>query len=301
MLNEFANDIDIKTLYFNEIGKTKVLTKEELIELVKKAQAGDKKAYQLVTISNLKLVVSIAKKYSNFKLEYLDILQIGCLGLMKAISLFDVNKGYAFSTYASYWISSYIKREILNNNNHIRVPIHIQEKQIVLFKLINSLKIKLEREPTFEEILSFSNLNEKELKKLLQVYKTISYNQSINLENDKNEDMPFYIKTEYILEDEIIENLKKIEVNNLLDANILTEEENEIIKLRYGFYEEVLTVREVAKRLGISKSAVNYIEKKALDKLRINEKTKSLAIYRDNPEKALEYLVNYKKISKVKL
>lgn len=287
------NNINNQSLLLDENVANKVLSKEILNDLILKTRKGDKKTKEFLVKSNIGLVVNISKKYVNFNLEYADVFQIGCLGLIHAIDKFDPSKDYSFSTYATYWIKSYIQREIMNKSENIRIPIHVKEKQILLLKKIDKLKEKLEREPTEEEILEETNLSKKELTKLLKEYKTLSYDFKFNVQNDKHDQVEFELKDEFSLEDEIIEQIKKQEILTLINK-VLTSVEIEVIKLRYGFYDKVLTVREVAPLLNITKSMVSFIEKRALDKLRIANETKLLAIYRDNPDEALNYLNDYK-------
>ena len=284
------NNINNQSLLLDENVANKVLSKEILNDLILKTRKGDKKTKEFLVKSNIGLVVNISKKYVNFNLEYADVFQIGCLGLIHAIDKFDPSKDYSFSTYATYWIKSYIQREIMNKSENIRIPIHVKEKQILLLKKIDKLKEKLEREPTEEEILEETNLSKKELTKLLKEYKTLSYDFKFNVQNDKHDQVEFELKDEFSLEDEIIEQIKQQEILTLINK-VLTSVEIEVIKLRYGFYDKVLTVREVAPLLNITKSMVSFIEKRALDKLRIANETKLLAIYRDNPDEALNYLL----------
>ena len=254
--------------YLLDIGKYPLLTQEEEIELAKRIEEGDQEARNIIVERNLRLVVSIARKYIGKGLAFLDLVQEGNLGLLKAVSKYDYNKGYKFSTYATWWIRQGITRAIADQARTIRIPVHMVE---TIHKISNITRIKqqeLGRDPTIEEI---SQELKMPLKKVAEVMKIaqdpVSLETPIGEEDDSKlsdfiEDMdspePIDITSKQMLKDELNEVL-----------HTLTPREEAIIKMRFGLIDgKEMTLEQVGQKFNITRERIRQIEVKALKKLR---------------------------------
>lgn len=289
-MNKINDNLDSVTIYLNELKLMPLLTIEEEKELIKKLLEGEKDAKSIFIERNLRLVVLIAKDYTNLGLPLADLIQEGNLGLMTAINKFDPLKGYRFSTYAATWIRQFILRGIEKNSRSLRLSHDLCYKISQYKKVKNNLEIKLNRSATIEEIANQMNLSIKKIKEL-QKYEQDAISLDITV-GEKNDELSFFItdKNENV-EDIIIKKLFQEELHKVLyDAN-LTSEEIEILKLRNGFNgNDPLTFTEIAEEYNLSKSRVEQIEKEALHKIRLYEETKKLAIYTTNYQESLENL-----------
>ncbi len=270
---EFLNQSidDTTRLYLKEMSKYPLLTMDEEKELFLKFKSGDEKAREKITNSNLRLVLSVAKKYVNRGLPFLDLVQEGNLGLMKSIDKYDVEKGFKFSTYATWWIRQGITRAIGDYGNTIRIPIHVLEKSNKLEKVINSLKISLGQEPTVEEISKEMNCSTEMVLKLLEVLENrnlVSLNSFVNEEED-TELINLVPDKENALEEEIIKDLSKTEILNLIDKAKLKDKEKEVLYFRFGILDDKpLTLKKVSEKYDVTCERIWQIEAKTLRKLR---------------------------------
>ena len=274
---DFVYDDSVK-VYLKEIGQIKLLTVQEEIALAKATAAGNKEAKRKFTEANLRLVVSIAKKYVGHSLEFLDLIQAGNEGLLKAIDKFDYTKGYKFSTYATWWINQSISRTIADSSETIRIPVHMRDKINKMIRTQVRLTEILGREPTEKELadeLGVTVGRIQEYKKFNQ--KTISLQTTF--EDDESELQEFIPDTELDIEREIIENVKSKEILQIMQK-ILNPRQMRILSLRFGLGDgRERTLEEVGQVFNVTRERIRQIEKKALNKLKNYYKFKPLQSY----------------------
>lgn len=273
---ELADDF-IKN-YFSKLSKIKLLDKEEEIKIAKKAKRGSLEARNELVVRNLRLVVSIAKKYIGRGLSFPDLIQEGNLGLMKAVEKFDPKRGFKFSTYATWWIRQAITRAIMEKSRIVRLPGHISENYMKLKKSINLIKKKIGREPELEEIANYLNSDVKSLQRLINLMQfPISLSSQINDGSDELFDLVIdknLPPTEIKLENEEM----NIQIDDILSK--LTSKERELILLRYGFHNGFKkSLREVSKAMKICYSKARQLQARAMLKLRTDETSNGLKNY----------------------
>ena len=266
-------------MYLKEIGQIKLLTNEEETELADRITAGDEVAKATLAEANLRLVVSIAKRYVGRGLLFLDLIQEGNIGLMKAVEKFDVTKGYKFSTYATWWIRQAITRAIADQARTIRVPVHMVETINKLSRIERQLTLELNREPTEEEL---SKKIEKKKKKIREIYKIgqdpVSLETPIGEEEDSHLGDFIPDETNMSPEDFAINELLKDEIAEVLLT--LTEREEKVIRLRFGLEDgRPRTLEEVGQLFGVTRERIRQIEAKALRKLRHPSRSRKLKDY----------------------
>ncbi|MFW6238652.1 MAG: RNA polymerase sigma factor RpoD [Halanaerobiales bacterium] len=268
-------------MYLKEIGKVDLLTAEEEVELAKRMEQGDEEAKRQLVEANLRLVVSIAKKYVGRGLLFLDLIQEGNMGLMKAVEKFDYTKGYKFSTYATWWIRQAITRAIADQARTIRIPVHMVETINKLIRVSRQIKQEKGREPTPEEIGEEMDLSEekvREIKKISQ--EPVSLDTPIGEEEDshlgdfiEDEDAPEPASAASYL-------LLKDQLDEVLAT--LTDREKRVLELRFGIEDgRPRTLEEVGKEFGVTRERIRQIEAKALRKLRHPSRSKKLKDYLD--------------------
>ncbi len=270
--DDFFADNNVK-LYLKEIVNIPVLEKEEEKLIIYKAKNGDEKARQKLIEHNLRLVVSIAKRYVKRGLDFLDLIQEGNVGLIKAFNKFDPSKDYVFSTYATWWIRHQITRAIQNHGKTIRLSVEMQEKIKKLKKAQALLRNKLLREPTNKEIsieLDVSIEYVEEVLKIMHMTNMDSINRRITTDEGSSE-LAFYIPdTECDVEDEVLRKISSDDLIRLIENLQLNERDKDILYLRFGILDgKEYTLSEVSKRYNITGERVRQIEKKDLRKLLI--------------------------------
>jgi RNA polymerase primary sigma factor len=266
-------------MYLREIGKIKLLTGTEEIELARRVLQGDIKAKQRLTSANLRLVVSIAKKYVGRGMSLLDLIQEGNLGLIRAVEKFDYTRGYKFSTYATWWIRQAITRAIADYARTIRIPVHMVETISRMKKITRSIAQEKGRKPLEEEIAAKMEVTVDRLREIIKIaQEPISLEMPIGKEEDS--------KLGDFIEDEQSESPVATVTNELLREDLervlstLTEREKEVIKLRYGFDNgHPRTLEDVGQRFGVTRERIRQIEAKALRKLRHKSRTEKLKEY----------------------
>lgn len=302
--NDLANDLVANStkMYLNEISKKPLLTIEEEKELALKIADGNSQARDEFIERNLKLVVSIAKKYVNRGLPFLDLIQEGNIGLIIAVDRYDVTKGYRFSTYASHWIKSTMGKAIENKGRNIRLPVHIQEDINYYQKTLKKLEDKLGRSPTIKEIAQEMHTSVSKVSQLWELQNdTISINSLVNNESD-TELENFIPSSEEPPEDIAIDDSLRAQLINLLEKDFLKPKEKEILILRYGFNnnQKPMTLQEIGEKYNLTRERVRQIIAKSLRLIRKSSSIKSLIDYTDDKNQAKqnikEYQENYKNV-----
>jgi len=272
---EGATDDPVR-MYLKGIGQVDLLDKQEEVELAKRIEKGDEEAKSQLVEANLRLVVSIAKKYVGKGMSFLDLIQEGNMGLMKAVEKFDYTKGYKFSTYATWWIRQAITRAIADQGRTIRVPVHMVEKINKLIKIQRQLLQEKGREPTPEEIAEEMDISAdkvSEIKKIAQ--ESVSLDTPIGEEEDSS--LGDFIEDTKTPEPSstVSKNLLKEQLDSVLDT--LTDREKRILELRFGIEDgRPSTLEEVGKEFGVTRERIRQIEAKALRKLRHPTRSKKL-------------------------
>ncbi|MDE2591093.1 MAG: RNA polymerase sigma factor RpoD [Patescibacteria group bacterium] len=265
--------------YLHEIGRIPLLTAEEEIILAKRIEKGDKESAAHLTTANLRLVVSIAKKYSRRGLDLLDLIQEGNLGLMRAVEKFDYKKGYKFSTYATWWIRQAITRAIADQARTIRVPVHMIETINQLSRAVNELSIKLERKPTTEEIAKYMGIEEDKVYEILKISQVpTSLEAKIGEENNSS-------LSDIIADEESMSPMEqanyaflKSQVEEILDK--LNDRERRVLELRFGLKDGIArTLEEVGHEFNVTRERIRQIESKALKRLKSKDVEKVLKDY----------------------
>lgn len=272
---------DSVRMYLKEIGRVQLLTAEEEIELAKRIREGDEWAKQRLAEANLRLVVSIARKYTGRGLLFLDLIQEGNMGLMKAVEKFDHTKGFKFSTYATWWIRQAITRAIADQARTIRIPVHMVETINRLSRESRQLQTELGRDPTPEEIAEAMELPVEKVREILKIsQEPVSLATPIGEEQDSSlvdfiEDVDSPAPT-----DEAAFQLLKEQLSEVLDT--LTDREEGVLRLRYGLDDgRSRTLEEIGQVYGVTRERIRQIEAKALRKLRHPSRSKQLRDYLD--------------------
>ncbi len=266
-------------LYLKEIGNYPLLTMTDEIELAKKIADGDEDAKRILAESNLRLVVSIAKRYVGRGLSFLDLIQEGNLGLIKAVEKFDYTKGYKFSTYATWWIRQAITRSIADQSRTIRIPVHMSEVINKTYRVSRNLLQELGREPSDQELADAMNLPIEKVREILKVSADpISLDTPIGEEDDSH--LGDFISDESMMgpEEAASYSILKDQITKLLDT--LTDREQRVLILRFGLKDgRSRTLEEVGKEFNVTRERIRQIEAKALRKLRHPSRAKMLKGY----------------------
>ncbi len=266
-------------MYLKEIGKVPLLSAEEEIELAKKMEQGDEEAKKRLCEANLRLVVSIAKRYVGRGMLFLDLIQEGNLGLIKAVEKFDWRKGYKFSTYATWWIRQAITRAIADQARTIRIPVHMVETINKLIRISRQLLQELGREPRPEEIAKEMDLSEEKVREILKIAQ-----EPVSLETPIGEEEDSHLG-DFIPDDDAPApaeaaafSMLKEQLVDVLDT--LTEREQRVLRLRFGLDDgRARTLEEVGKKFDVTRERIRQIEAKALRKLRHPSRSKKLKDY----------------------
>jgi RNA polymerase primary sigma factor len=266
-------------MYLKEIGQIKLLTMEEELSLADRIIAGDPVAKNILAEANLRLVVSIAKRYVGRGMLFLDLIQEGNIGLMKAVDKFDVLKGFKFSTYATWWIRQSITRAIADQARTIRVPVHMVETINKLSRIQRQMTLELNREPTEDELAKKMNLS---VEKIRDIYKISQEPVSLETPIGEEEDSHLgdFIKDERNMspEEYATNEMLKDEIGEVLLT--LTEREEKVIRLRFGLEDgKSRTLEEVGQMFGVTRERIRQIEAKALRKLRHPSRSRKLKDY----------------------
>ena len=268
-------------MYLKEIGKVPLLSAEEEIELAKRMENGDQAAKKRLAEANLRLVVSIAKRYVGRGMLFLDLIQEGNLGLIKAVEKFDYHKGFKFSTYATWWIRQAITRAIADQARTIRIPVHMVETINKLIRVSRQLLQELGREPTPEEIAAELDMPVERVREILKISQ-----EPVSLETPIGEEEDSHLG-DFIQDDNVpvpaeaaAQTLLKEQLDEVLDT--LTEREQKVLRLRFGMNDgRARTLEEVGKEFDVTRERIRQIEAKALRKLRHPSRSRKLRDYLD--------------------
>ena len=276
---ELTKDININDpvrMYLKEIGRISLLSPEEELELSERVATGDEMAKNKLAESNLRLVVSIAKRYVGRGLLFLDLIQEGNIGLMKAVDKFDSDKGYKFSTYATWWIRQAITRALADQARTIRVPVHMVETINKMSRIQRQLTLELNREPSEEELAKKMGISVDKVREVIKIsQEPVSLETPIGEEDDSH--LGDFIKDESSMspEDYATNEILKEEIKSVLMT--LQVREQEVLELRFGLVDGTChTLEEVGKKFNVTRERIRQIEAKALRKLRHPSRAKKL-------------------------
>lgn len=276
---EITKDVNINDpvrMYLKEIGKISLLSPEQELDLSKRVAEGDEMAKNILAESNLRLVVSIAKRYVGRGLLFLDLIQEGNIGLMKAVDKFDYDKGFKFSTYATWWIRQAITRALADQARTIRVPVHMVETINKMARIQRQLTLELNREPSEEEIAKKMGISVEKVREVIKISQDpVSLETPIGEEDDSHlgdfvKDVNAMTPEEYATNEILKEEIKAV-------LETLQEREQEVLELRFGLVDGTShTLEEVGKKFNVTRERIRQIEAKALRKLRHPSRAKKL-------------------------
>jgi len=261
-------DFDATRLYLNEIGGSKLLTAEEEVRFSRLAQSGDDAARQRMIVSNLRLVVKIARRYLNRGLPLLDLIEEGNLGLIRAVEKFDPERGFRFSTYATWWIRQTIERAIMNQTRTVRLPIHVLKEINIFLKTARGLAQRLDHEPTTEDIADLLDRPIEEVKRMLGLNEHIA---SVDTPYGKDVDKPLVDMLQDESANDPTDKIQDHDIQSHLDQWLekLNDKQREVVERRFGLHGyERSTLEHVAQELGVTRERVRQIQMDALRRLR---------------------------------
>jgi RNA polymerase primary sigma factor len=268
---------DALQLFLNEAGKWPLLTAEEEVELAKRIERGDEQAKERMINSNLRLVVSIAKRYQGHDLHLLDLIQEGIIGLIRAVEKFDWRRGFKFSTYATWWIRQAVQRGVANKSRTIRMPVHIVEREQRLARAERELLVELERPPTEQELAKRAKLPLKQVREVRQAARAVtSLDKPVGSENEGTFGELFGAE-QPTPEEEVTFSLEEQALRRAVAQ--LPEREREVVKLRYGLNgdSDPKSLEAIGRELGVTRERVRQIEAQALERLAMNRELEALA------------------------
>ncbi len=281
--NTYSKINDPVKMYLKDIGQVNLLKPEQEPEIARRAKEGDMEAHNMLISANLRLVVSIAKKYVGRGMLFLDLIQEGNMGLVKAVEKFDHTKGFKFSTYATWWIRQAITRAIADQARTIRIPVHMVETINKLSRIQRQLVQDLGRDPTAEEISAkMENISPEKVREIQKIaLDPVSLETTIGEEDDSH--LGDFIEDKDAISPHQYANIQllKDEINNVL--KLLTEREEKVLRLRFGLEDgRNRTLEEVGKEFNVTRERIRQIESKALRKLRHPTKSKRLKDFKEN-------------------
>jgi RNA polymerase primary sigma factor len=271
-----AATTDSLQLFLNEAGRYPLLTAAEEVELAKKIERGDREAKNRMINSNLRLVVSIAKKYQGHGLSLLDLIQEGVIGLIRAVEKFDWRRGYKFSTYATWWIRQAVQRGVANKSRTIRIPVHIADREQRMNRAERELSVKLGRPPTDQEIADAAKISLKHLREVREAARAVtSLDKPLGDDNDASIGDLVGVAEGAPVEEEVEISLTEDTLKRALED--LPERERTVLTLRYGLgVEEPTSLEAIGLRLGITRERVRQVEAAALERLAVSREIEAL-------------------------
>jgi len=281
--HELSGSTDALTLFMNRAGRYPLLTAAEEVALAKRIERGDAAAKERMINSNLRLVISIAKRYQGHDVPLLDLVQDGVIGLNRAVEKFDWRKGFKFSTYATWWIRQACQRAISSQSATIRVPTHVHERRLKLARIAGRLRTQLGREPTREELAKAAELSPKHVDEALDAAEApVSLNQRVGTEDEGELGDLFGDPFAADPEDEAVDSLQRLEVRRALSR--LPERERRVLELRFGLDGSPQPLEAIGKELHISRERVRQVEAEAMAQLA--ELLGGLEAFRDELDEA---------------
>jgi len=268
---------DALQLFLNEAGRWPLLTKEEEVELAKRIERGDAEAKERMINSNLRLVVSIAKKYQGHGLSLLDLIQEGIIGLIRAVEKFDWRRGFKFSTYATWWIRQAVQRGVANKSRTIRIPVHIADREQRIARAERTLAPKLGRQPTEEEVANQAKLPLKQVREVRQAARAItSLDRPVGEGDAAYGDL--FAAEGAEPEEELTVSLEQDVLRRAVSQ--LPEREREVVKRRYGLNgdRDPASLEAIGRELGLTRERVRQIEASALEQLAVNREIEALKV-----------------------
>ena len=259
--------LDPLQLFMDAAGRHKLLTAADEVMLAKRIETGDPAAKERMINSNLRLVVSIAKRYQGHDVPLLDLIQEGVIGLNRAAEKFDWRKGYKFSTYATWWIRQACQRAVANQSKTIRIPVHVQERRIKLNRASAELQAKLGREATIDELADATRLKKEHVEEALDAVDSVSLNQGLGSDSDSELGDLFADESSADPAEEAAEALRRQRVQRAVAE--LPERQRRIIELRFGFGGESASLETIGKELGLTRERVRQLETEALTRLQL--------------------------------
>jgi RNA polymerase primary sigma factor len=263
-----SSTMDALQLFLNEAGRYALLTASEEVELAKRIERGDKRAKDLMINSNLRLVVSIAKKYQGHGLSLLDLIQEGIIGLIRAVEKFDYRKGFKFSTYATWWIRQAVQRGVANKARTIRIPVHIVEREQKIARAERELVAKLERPPSDEELSKKAKLPLKQVREVRKAARAVtSLDRPLGDEHDAASYGDLFASDEKPIDEEVHLSLAETQLHAAIRE--LPDREQEILRLRYGLNGDAdpKSLEEIGRIMGLTRERVRQLEASALKRL----------------------------------
>jgi RNA polymerase primary sigma factor len=267
---------DALQLFLNEMGRYELLTAEQEVELAKRIERGDKEAKDLMVNANLRLVVSIAKRYQGHGLSLLDLIQEGIIGLIRAVEKFDWRRGYKFSTYATWWIRQAVQRGVANKAREIRIPVHIVDRERKIAKAERELIARLERDPTEEELAKAAKLPLKQVRDVRQAARAVtSLDRPVGEEGTASFG-ELVAGEEAGPEETLSLSLEEDTLRRAIES--LPEQEQVVVKLRYGLNGDVepQSLEEIGRQLGLTRERVRQVEANALARLAVNREIEAI-------------------------
>ncbi|MDX6479799.1 MAG: polymerase primary sigma factor [Gaiellaceae bacterium] len=262
-----SGTLDPLQLFMDAAGRHKLLTAADEVHLAKRIEKGDLAAKERMINSNLRLVVSIAKRYQGHDVPLLDLIQEGVIGLNRAAEKFDWRKGYKFSTYATWWIRQACQRAVANQSKTIRIPVHVQERRIKLNRASAELQAKLGREATPEELAQATRLKLEHVIEALDAVDSVSLNQGLGSDGDSELGDLFADESSIDPAEEAVESVRRQRVQRAVAD--LPERQRRIVELRFGFESEPASLETIGKELGLTRERVRQLESDALARLQL--------------------------------
>jgi RNA polymerase primary sigma factor len=259
---------DALQLFLNEAGRHRLLTAADEVALAKRVERGDLAAKERMINSNLRLVVSIAKRYQGHDVPLLDLIQEGVIGLNRAVEKFDWRKGYKFSTYATWWIRQACQRAVANQSKTIRIPVHVQERRVKLARAAAQFEARHGRQATTEELADVTRLKLEHVEEALDAVDSISLNAQIGSDGDAEMGDLFADESAADPAEEAAESLRRHRIRAALED--LPERERRILELRFGFDGEIRSLEAIGKELGLTRERVRQLESDGLRRLERN-------------------------------
>jgi RNA polymerase primary sigma factor len=268
---------DALQLFLNEIGRHPLLTKEQEVELAKRIERGDRAAKDQMINSNLRLVVSIAKRYQGHGLALLDLIQEGIIGLIRAVEKFDYRRGFKFSTYATWWIRQAVQRGVANKSREIRIPVHIVEREQKIARAERELTLKHGRQPTDPEVAKAAGLRLDQVREVREAARAVtSLDRPVGGEDDAAAFGDLFAGAGESPEQEVSVSLEQETLRRAVAE--LPDRQREVVKLRYGLNgdQDPKSLEEIGRTLGITRERVRQIESEALERLAVQREIEAL-------------------------